>query len=112
MFPRLHYALLHTSCHDKTTTTVLASSTNHIDRSIVWGTYCVQKYHVVVKAQQSWQQVQLDMTICPEYNKLHGRFGYLSFDKHTTSLSGNWEMDCINHIVPNEPYRFVPDRRL
>jgi F-box protein 9 len=88
-----------------------------IDSVIVWGKYTVQKYKVLVTAKQPWQYVKFELTICPEYN-MYGRFGYLSFDKHMTSYSndGIWENstddDYISYEVPNEPFRFVRDRRL
>lgn len=104
MFPRFRHVLLRSNSS--------TSSTNPMDRSIVWGTYNVQKYNVIVKAKQPWQYVHLEMTICPEYNKLHGRFGYLSFDKHMTSSAGNWDDDCVTYKVPIEPFRFIQDRRL
>lgn len=83
-----------------------------IDSSIVWGTYTVQKYKVVVQARQSWQYVQFHLTIRPEYT-MYGRFGYLSFDEHISSCGGNFtDGDLVTYKVPDEPFRFVPDRRL
>ena len=83
------------------------------DPAAVWGTYQVHRNHVTVHAKQPWQFVQLDATIQP--NNIHGRYGYLSFDRHMTSASGNfddWSSDRIEHEVPDEPFRFVKDKRL
>ena len=88
--------------------------TEYTDPAAVWGTYSVQKTQVVVNARQSWQHVRLEMTIQPQY-RLHGRWGYLSFDRHMTSESGNfedWSHDRVVFDVPEEPFRFVKDKRL
>lgn len=88
-------------------------STYH-DPAAVWGTYQVHKRHVTVMARQAWQYVKLELTIQP--NSVHGRYGMLSFDRHITSASGNfdseWASDCVYFDVPEEPFRFVKDKRL
>lgn len=65
-------------------------------------------------AKQEWQYVRLEMTIQP--NNMHGRYGFLSFDTHETSQSGNfhdgWQSDIVTYDVPEEPFRFVRDKRL
>lgn len=84
------------------------------DEAIVWGTYQVQKCQVVVTARQPWQYVRLELTI--QHNNLHGRYGILSFDGHTTTSSGNfddkWSVDRVIYGVPDEPFRFMRDKRL
>lgn len=89
--------------------------TGHVDAAAVWGTYNVQKTCVTVNAKQEWQHVQLTLTIDLE-NRMHGRYGCLSFDQHMSSLSGNfsdgWRSDRIIYEVPGEPFRFVKDKRL
>lgn len=88
--------------------------TDYADPAAVWGTYTVQKTHVTVSARQPWQFVKLEMTIQPQY-RLHGKWGYLSFDRHMTSESGNfedWSNDRVVFDVPEEPFRFVKDKRL
>jgi hypothetical protein len=102
MFQRFRKMCLHLEEHQYT------------DPVAVWGTYEVHKTRVTVKARQSWQYVQLDLSIQPQY-RLHGRWGYLSFDSHMTSPSGcfeDWSNDRIVFDVPEEPFRFVKDRRL
>ncbi|KAL7561917.1 hypothetical protein ACA910_022478 [Epithemia clementina (nom. ined.)] len=84
------------------------------DPSIVLGSYQVQKTQVTVQAKQEWQHVCLELTIRPEYS-FHGRWGYLSFDRHMTSTTNNfeaWSPDRITYDVPEEPFRFVRDKRL
>ena len=44
-----------------------SDETEYTDPAAVWGTYEVQKTHVTVKARQSWQYVQLHLTIQPHY---------------------------------------------
>lgn len=88
--------------------------TEYTDPAAVWGTYSVQKNKVTVNARQPWQYVRLEMTIQPRY-RLHGQWGYLSFDRHMTSDRGNfedWSHDRVVFEVPEEPFRFVKDKRL
>lgn len=85
------------------------------DQAAVWGTYQVHKRHVTVTAKQAWQYVKLDLTI--EQNNMHGRYGILSFDSHVTNTNGNFDESyyCPNQVVyetPDEPFRFVEDKRL
>lgn len=90
------------------------SEEEYLDPTIVWGTYEVQKTHVTVHAKQEWQYVQLHLTIQPQY-LYHGRWGYLSFDKHMSSASNHfddWSSDRVVYEVPDEPFRFVKDKRL
>jgi F-box protein 9 len=86
-----------------------------IDKAAVWGTYQVQKCKVMVQAKQPWQYVRLELSIKPE-NTMHGRYGYLSFDRHETSISGKFDAetwgDRISYDVPDEPFRFIKDKRL
>jgi F-box protein 9 len=100
MFPRLRRVCL---------------TTGHTDPAAVWGTYHVQKTCVTVHAKQEWHSVQLFLTIDLE-NRWHGRYGCLSFDQHMTSRSGDfsdaWQSDRIIYEVPEEPFRFVKDKRL
>jgi len=113
---RVLYALTPTAPHEMFVRfrKVCLDPHNHEDPTIVLGTYQVQKTHVTVHAKQQWQYVQLEMTIQPQY-LYHGRWGYLSFDRHMSSASNNfeeWSMDRVQYDVPEEPFRFVPDKRL
>lgn len=86
----------------------------YTDPAAVWGTYTVQKMQVTVDARQPWQHVRLEMTIQPEY-RMHGRWGYLSFDRHMASKSANfeeWSNDRNIFEVPEEPFRFIKGKRL
>lgn len=76
------------------------------------GKYAVQKRRVTVLAQQSWQHVQLELTILDD--AYHGRWGILSFDQHLTSMKGGFDWnDRFEFEVPDgEPFRFVKDRHL
>jgi F-box protein 9 len=81
------------------------------DKDAVWGTYQVQKRQVVVTAQQEWQWVRLELTIAS--NNVHGRYGYLSFDRHVSSTDEfEKSKDRVEYEVPSEPFRFVQDKRL
>jgi F-box only protein C-terminal region len=90
----------------------ITGGANAIEASIVWGTYSVQKYTVTVQAKQSWQHVQFSLQIRPEYNSLHGRFGYLSLERHCSSRSGVWDHESCKYSVPTEPFRYIRDRRM
>jgi F-box protein 9 len=88
------------------------NTTIYIDRSAVWGTYTVQRTHVVVTAQQEWQYVKLELSIDLD-NHRHGRYGCLTFDKHWTSVDGTFsDQDRRGYDVPAEPFRFVKEKRL
>lgn len=99
MFPRLRRVCL----------------TRQSDRSAVWGTYTVQKTSVTVYAKQEWHHVQLSLSIDLD-NLIHGRYGCLTFVHHMTSISGNfsedWNSDRIVYDIPDEPFRFIKDKRL
>lgn len=87
--------------------------THEEDPVCVWGTYQVSGKHVTVTARQPWQYVKLEMTIQPI--SLHGRYGYLSFDRHVTSSCedfSEWDATTVQFEVPDEPFRFVKERRL
>ena len=84
------------------------------DKAAVWGSYVVQKTSVEVTARQDWQYVKLQLTIQPQ--SPHGRFGALSFDRHSSSSSGCFDedsaADIVEYEVPHQPFRFLKDRRL
>jgi hypothetical protein len=83
------------------------------DAAAVWGRYQVSGKHVTVIARQPWQYVKLELSISPI--NIHGRNGYLSFDGHVTSSTGEfneWDASTVNFEVPEEPFRFLKDRRL
>jgi F-box protein 9 len=89
--------------------------TGQSDTSAVWGTYTVQKTCVTVYAKQAWHYVQITLSIDLE-SRMYGRYGCLSFDHHMTSVSGNfnddWTSDRIVYDTPDEPFRFIKDKRL
>jgi hypothetical protein len=109
------YALTPTPPHEMFPRLRRVCLSGQSDKSAVWGTYTVHKTTVTVDAQQEWQHVRLVLTIDVQ-NRLHGRYGYLTFDHHVSSLSGkfsdDWRSDNIVYDVPGEPFRFVADRRL
>lgn len=72
---------------------------------VTWGTYELQKKNcVVVTARQSWQHVQLHMTMV----KQKGNSCCLSLEKHFTSFTGDFS-DQVSHRVPEECFQFVKD---
>lgn len=112
---RVVYALTATPPHEMFARLLKLCLKGEPDPAAVWGTYHVQKTAVTVQAKQSWQYVRLDLTIQVD-QQLHGRYGYLSFDQHMTSVSGDFSdssrSDKIVYEVPSEPFRFVKDKRL
>jgi F-box protein 9 len=113
---RVLYALTPSPPHEMFPRLKRVCLTGQTDRSAVWGTYTVQKTCVKVHAKQAWHHVQLTMSIDLD-NRSHGRYGCLIFDQHLTSVTGNfddddWLSDRITYDVPEEPFRFIKDRRL
>lgn len=87
--------------------------TRQPDKQAVWGRYQVAKARVTVVAQQPWQVVRLEMSILTGGG--YGKFGTLSFDKHTSSTHGSFDDygdDVVEYKVPNELFRFIKNRRL
>ena len=113
---RVLYALTPTPPHEMFPRLLrMCLITGESDPAAVWGTYRVRGTKVTVTAQQEWQFVQLQLTIQTE-NRMHGRYGYLSLDQHYTSKAGDfrdhWRSDRLRYDVPEEPFRFVKDKRL
>ena len=114
---RVLYALTATPPHEMFPRLLrLCLVPNESDKAAVWGTYRVQKTTVTVWAKQEWQNVQLVLSI-DTTNQLHGRYGLLTIEEHYTSKNGNfdeadWWSDRIQYDVPEEPFRFVKDKRL
>lgn len=107
MFARLRRANLQHS----TGAAAAATGTAHKDPAAVWGRYQVSGKSVTVVARQPWQYVKLELSIQPHYLQ-HGRYGYLSFDGHTTSSCEEFTTNVVEFEVPDEPFRFIKDRRL
>lgn len=113
---RVLYALTPSPPHEMFPRLKRVCLTGQTDRSAVWGTYKVQKTIVTVYAKQSWHHVQLTLNIDLD-NRSNGRYGCLIFDRHMTSVTGNfddddWLSDRIVYDVPDEPFRFIKDKRL
>ena len=113
---RVLYALTPSPPHEMFPRLKRVCLTGQTDRSAVWGTYKVQKTNVTVQAKQSWHHVQLTLNIDLE-NRSNGRYGCLTFDRHMTSVTGNfddddWLSDRIVYDIPDEPFRFIKDKRL
>lgn len=113
---RVLYALTPTPPHEMFPRLKRVCLTGQADRSAVWGTYKVQKTIVTVQAKQSWHHVQLTLKIDLD-NRSNGRYGCLIFDRHMTSVTGNfddddWLSDRIVYDIPDEPFRFIKDKRL
>ena len=114
---RVLYALTASPPHEMFPRLLRVCLTGESDKTAVWGTYKVQKTAVTVAAEQEWQHVQLKLTIDTENTQLHGRNGILRLDEHYTSKRGcfsddDWQSDRISYDVPEEPFRFVKDKRL
>jgi len=123
---RVLYALTAAPPHEMFPRLLRHCLTGEPDKSAVWGRYQVQKTAVTVTAQQEWQYVQLKLTIDntttsaqQQHSALHGRNGILTLEEHYTSKSGNFsdggrqqQSDRISYDVPEEPFRFVKDKRL
>ena len=110
---RVLYALTCSSPHEMFRRFLKLCLTREEDSAAVWGTYQVSGRQVIVRARQPWQYVKLEMTIQPI--NLHGRYGYLSFDRHVTSSCQDfnpWDSSTMEFEVPDEPFRFVKERRL
>ena len=112
----MFYALTASPPHEMFRRFLKASLNPHHfeDPAIVLGTYQVQKTQVTVHAKQEWQFVRLDLSIQPQI-LYHGRWGYLSFDGHWTSATDNfeeWSPDRTAFDVPDQPFRFVREKRL
>jgi F-box protein 9 len=113
---RVLYALTPSPPHEMFPRLKRVCLTGQTDRSAVWGTYKVQKTIVTVHAKQSWHHVQLTLNIDLD-NRSNGRYGCLTFDRHMTSVTGNfddndWLSDRIEYDIPDEPFRFIKDKRL
>ena len=112
---RVLYALTPSPPHEMFPRLRRVCLTGQPDAAAVWGTYSVQKTSVTVTAKQEWQYVQLTLTI-DLANRMHGRYGCLSFDQHISSATGDfsddWRSDRIIYDVPGEPFRFVKDKRI
>jgi len=76
----------------------------------------VAKHRVTVVAEQAWQVVRLEMSIMAQGG--YGKFGTLSFDRHTSRTSStdgtfdDFSDDVVEYKVPNELFRFIKNRRL
>lgn len=110
---RVLYALTSASPHEMFRRFLKMCLTRESDPAAVWGAYQVSKRQVTVTAKQAWQYVKFELTIQPY--TIHGRNGYLSFDRHMASASGCFEVysnDLIVFDAPDEPFRFLKDKRL
>jgi hypothetical protein len=86
--------------------------TREPDAAAVWGNYQVSGKSVTVTARQPWQHVKEEMTIQTDMLQ-HGRYGYLSFDRHVTSSCHDfYNASAVEFDVPDEPFRFAKERRL
>jgi F-box protein 9 len=111
---RVLYALTVAPPHEMFRRFLKVCLSREADPDAVWGAYQVQKTSVLIEAKQSWQFVRLELSIRPEIT-VNGKYGYLSFDGHMSSSSGNfdeWSHDRVVYEVPEEPFRFIRNKRL
>uniref|UniRef100_A0A6U5L561 F-box domain-containing protein n=1 Tax=Grammatophora oceanica TaxID=210454 RepID=A0A6U5L561_9STRA len=111
----LVYALTTTRPHEMIPRLIKMKVTGEPDRSAVMGHYQMQKNSVVVIATQEWHTVKMEFTI--QNQSIWGRYGGLTFDRHLSSRSGDfdeyWSRDIVEYKVPYEnSFRFLRDRRL
>lgn len=109
------YALSTAAPHEMVRRFLKILQTGQKDRVAVPGTFVVKKNSVIILAEQEWQHVKLELTI--QVDSYWGRFGALSFDRHLTSKSGDfdesaWPNDIKEYNVPSEMFRYLYDRRL
>jgi F-box protein 9 len=128
MFQRLLKVCLNRKKPDKDGKGGAGGST--LDKSIVWGTYQVQKDNVTIVARQPWHTIQFELTIqntttasAAISSSKHsmwddppdGKFGRLTLDRHLSSPSGcfeEWSQDRVEYKVPEESFRFIRSNRL
>jgi F-box protein 9 len=111
---RVFYSLTISSPHETIRRFLQVLRHGEMDPTIACGTFQVHGKVVTVTAKQDWQHVKLELGILPHSN--WGRFGALTFDRHLTSPSGNfdeyaWPNDIHVYEVPSELFRYVYDRR-
>jgi hypothetical protein len=131
MFQRLLKVCLNIKKHDKDGKSGGAGGTT-MDKSIVWGTYQVQKDNVTIVARQPWHTIQFELTIQNTSTASgatsstsskptmwddtpDGKFGRLTLDRHLSSPSGcfeEWSQDRVEYKVPEESFRFIRSNRL
>eukprot|EP00548_Thalassiothrix_antarctica_P001216 CAMPEP_0194141802 /NCGR_PEP_ID=MMETSP0152-20130528/11177_1 /TAXON_ID=1049557 /ORGANISM="Thalassiothrix antarctica, Strain L6-D1" /LENGTH=371 /DNA_ID=CAMNT_0038840545 /DNA_START=20 /DNA_END=1135 /DNA_ORIENTATION=+ len=109
------YALVSAAPHEMVRRLLKILRTGGPDRAVVHGNYIVKGTSVTVTAKQEWQHVKFNLTVQP--NSHWGRFGALSFDRHLSSKSGNfdeyvWPNDITEYKVPHEVFRYLIDKRL
>jgi len=84
---------------------------------ILWGSYQVQKFQVTIHVSHAWHDVKLELKIL-EYGceEARGRFWALSFERHFSSASGDfdeyWSRDLVEYTTPHQPFLFLRDWRL
>uniref|UniRef100_A0A7S4UXD0 F-box domain-containing protein n=2 Tax=Ditylum brightwellii TaxID=49249 RepID=A0A7S4UXD0_9STRA len=114
---RVLYALTHTPPHEMIPRILRMKHTGEQTKSTVWGRYEVKGYDVTVWASHPWHDVKMEMKLIPDgVDGARGRFAAMSFEKHLSSGSGNfdeyWSNDLVEYKVPNEYFRFLRDWRL
>mmetsp|Transcript_28673 Transcript_28673/g.32968 ORF Transcript_28673/g.32968 Transcript_28673/m.32968 type:complete len:409 (-) Transcript_28673:156-1382(-) len=90
------------------------SGQNDNKNRIEVGKYEVNKFKVRVWVEHKWTHVCLELDILPHgVFGAEGKFCALTFDKHLTSVNGNFESNnVVEHAVPSEDFKFLRDRRL
>jgi len=109
------YALTNDPPHEMIIRFFKMMVTKQPDKQAVWGRYQVAKHRVTVVAEQAWQVVRLEMSIMAQGG--YGKFGTLSFDRHTSGATDggtfdDFSDDVVEYKVPNELFRFIKNRRL
>ncbi len=92
-------------------------ATRKMQPGTVFGKFEIQKDNVVVDIEHPWHHVKLFLQVLKDgCIGARGRFWALSFEKHQSSASNNfdeyWSTDLVTHDVPEEPFRFLRDWRL
>lgn len=84
--------------------------------SLVYGSYEIQKDHVVINVRHPWHYVRMHLKVMEEGYAGPGRFWELKVEKHMSSVKNDfdeyWSRDLVEYNVPDEHFRFLRDWKL
>ena len=116
---RVLYALTSAPPHEMLPRFVKMTITGEKDKNALWARYEIHKHNVTVWASHPWHDVRFEMKLLSSDHKVpgvKGLFTAMSFERHTSSVSGNFDeyysTDLVKYDVPTEPFRFLRDWRL
>lgn len=118
---RVLYALTSAPPHEMLPRFVKMTLTGEKDKNALWARYEIHKHNVTVWASHPWHDVRFELKLLSSDQKqtgVKGIFTAMSFEKHMSSVSGNFSEDeyygndIVKYDVPSEPFRFLRDLRL